>query len=161
MSPISDLLKHRSLGVVVSVMALVHRRVGGNERYRNGHVGRTHHRASSAARSHRILSRRVSLQENSVSLASGQASQSIVFDGTTRIQCRQGTSYRCVESYSVSMSGDAKVCQPKQLESFHSVRTIDLIVKHGDDLDKSLKIKASSLLGRYIQIRDANMRYLV
>jgi len=46
--------------------------------------------------------------------------------------------------------------------SDHSVlfEAINLIVHYRGDIDEKLKMKASALLGRYIQIRDSNMRYL-
>eukprot|EP00940_MAST-03C_sp_MAST-3C-sp2_P002477 g2477.t1 len=46
--------------------------------------------------------------------------------------------------------------------SEHSIlfEAVNLIIRYKDDVDERLKIKASSILGRYIQIRDANLRYL-
>eukprot|EP00605_Chrysophyceae_sp_TOSAG23-4_P001305 GSChrysophyteH1.ASY1.ANO1.1419.1 assembled CDS len=61
----------------------------------------------------------------------------------------------------LSKAADTNKCVNRN-NSNHSIlfEAINLIIKYGENVEAGLNIKASSLLGRYIQIRDANMRYL-
>ena len=160
LSPISDLLKHRSLGVVISVMALVLGVLEGTSDIETdmlaGRIivllqqlvligscpGEYLYKKIPCPWLQVKLLRALSLME----LPESSADKARLIDVLSRILSRCPEMQKCIN----------------RNNSNHSIlfEAIDLIVKHGDDLDKSLKIKASSLLGRYIQIRDANMRYL-
>ena len=160
LGPICDLLKHRSLGVVISVMALVLGVLEGSSEIDTSRLGGriivllqqlvligscpneyVYKKIPCPWLQVKLL-RALQLTE----LPESSADRARLSDVLTRILSRNSEMQKCVN----------------RNNSNHSIlfEAINLIVRHGDELDKSLKIKASSLLGRYIQIRDANMRYL-
>eukprot|EP00939_MAST-03C_sp_MAST-3C-sp1_P004742 g4742.t1 len=160
---IVELIDHRSLGVVISVCALVLHLVAGSDEIR------------------KVLSK--SLPEKVIALLQQmvlvgtcpreyvykkipcpwlqvkllQILQHFPMPARKTLQARLDDVLGRVLAKSSEMSRDVN-----RNNSEHSVlfEAVNLIIHYKDAVDERLKIKASTMLGRYIQIRDSNLRYL-